>query len=115
MDGNAAQEYRRRDVAVFPCWWIEHGTCACNKPACDSRGKHPIGAVVPNGVKDATTDAESIRAWPDQDHLAAWLQEAGWTDVNYRNQAGETALMAGAKAGYFGWFMPEAARRCMRA
>ncbi|WP_229867177.1 demethylmenaquinone methyltransferase [Sinomonas cellulolyticus] len=32
--------------------------------------------------------AESIRAWPDQDHLAAWLTEAGWTDVTYRNLSG---------------------------
>ena len=32
--------------------------------------------------------AESIRAWPDQDHLAAWLQEAGWEDVAYRNLSG---------------------------
>ena len=32
--------------------------------------------------------AESIRAWPDQDHLAAWLQEAGWESVTYRNLSG---------------------------
>ena len=32
--------------------------------------------------------AESIRAWPDQDHLAAWLQEAGWEKVTYRNLSG---------------------------
>jgi demethylmenaquinone methyltransferase/2-methoxy-6-polyprenyl-1,4-benzoquinol methylase len=32
--------------------------------------------------------AESIRAWPDQDHLAAWLQEAGWENVTYRNLTG---------------------------
>jgi demethylmenaquinone methyltransferase/2-methoxy-6-polyprenyl-1,4-benzoquinol methylase len=32
--------------------------------------------------------AESIRAWPDQDHLAAWLQEAGWDNVTYRNLSG---------------------------
>jgi demethylmenaquinone methyltransferase/2-methoxy-6-polyprenyl-1,4-benzoquinol methylase len=32
--------------------------------------------------------AESIRAWPDQDNLAAWLSEAGWTDVTYRNLSG---------------------------
>ncbi|MEN2744069.1 demethylmenaquinone methyltransferase [Sinomonas halotolerans] len=32
--------------------------------------------------------AESIRAWPDQDHLAAWLAEAGWAQVAYRNLAG---------------------------
>ena len=32
--------------------------------------------------------AESIRAWPDQDHLAAWLKEAGWENVTYRNLSG---------------------------
>nr|WP_084249581.1 demethylmenaquinone methyltransferase [Sinomonas atrocyanea] len=32
--------------------------------------------------------AESIRAWPDQDNLAAWLSAAGWTDVTYRNLSG---------------------------
>ncbi len=32
--------------------------------------------------------AESIRAWPDQDHLAAWLQESGWEKVTYRNLSG---------------------------
>ncbi len=28
---------------------------------------------------------ESIRDWPDQRTLSAWLREAGWTDVAYRN------------------------------
>jgi demethylmenaquinone methyltransferase/2-methoxy-6-polyprenyl-1,4-benzoquinol methylase len=32
--------------------------------------------------------AESIRAWPDQDHLAAWLKETGWEKVTYRNLSG---------------------------
>ncbi|MFI2564870.1 demethylmenaquinone methyltransferase [Paenarthrobacter sp. NPDC089989] len=32
--------------------------------------------------------AESIRAWPDQDHLAQWLSDAGWTDITYRNLSG---------------------------
>jgi demethylmenaquinone methyltransferase/2-methoxy-6-polyprenyl-1,4-benzoquinol methylase len=32
--------------------------------------------------------AESIRAWPDQDHLAAWLQDSGWEKVTYRNLTG---------------------------
>jgi demethylmenaquinone methyltransferase / 2-methoxy-6-polyprenyl-1,4-benzoquinol methylase len=32
--------------------------------------------------------AESIRAWPSQDELGAWLAEAGWTDVAYRNLTG---------------------------
>ena len=28
---------------------------------------------------------ESIREWPDQKTLAAWIRDAGWTDVAYRN------------------------------
>jgi len=28
---------------------------------------------------------ESIRAWPDQRALAAWIREAGWTDVAHRD------------------------------
>ncbi len=32
--------------------------------------------------------AESIRAWPDQDHLSQWILDAGWTDVAYRNLSG---------------------------
>ena len=32
--------------------------------------------------------AESIRVWPDQPALAGRLQEAGWTDVGWRNLTG---------------------------
>ncbi|MCQ1949153.1 demethylmenaquinone methyltransferase [Arthrobacter jinronghuae] len=32
--------------------------------------------------------AESIRAWPNQDGLAAWIAETGWQDVAYRNLTG---------------------------
>ncbi|HEX4019208.1 MAG TPA: demethylmenaquinone methyltransferase [Frankiaceae bacterium] len=32
--------------------------------------------------------AESIRAWPDQSALAGLLEEAGWTDVSWRNLTG---------------------------
>lgn len=28
---------------------------------------------------------ESIRDWPDQPTLAAWMRDAGWSDVAYRN------------------------------
>ncbi|WP_244198730.1 class I SAM-dependent methyltransferase [Microbacterium phyllosphaerae] len=28
---------------------------------------------------------ESIRDWPDQKKLAAWIRDAGWTEVEYRN------------------------------
>ena len=54
----------RRGWKVFPCWWIEDGACACEKKAeCDRPGKHPIARHAPQGLKDATTDAETIRRW----------------------------------------------------
>lgn len=28
---------------------------------------------------------ESIREWPDQKRLSAWIREAGWSEVAYRN------------------------------
>ena len=36
---------------------------------------------------------ESIRAWPDQRELAAWMREAGWTDVAHRDLAGGIAAL----------------------
>ncbi len=32
--------------------------------------------------------AESIRAWPTQDGLAAWIEDAGWEKCRYRNLSG---------------------------
>lgn len=32
--------------------------------------------------------AESIRAWPNQDGLAAWIGGAGWEECRYRNLSG---------------------------
>jgi demethylmenaquinone methyltransferase/2-methoxy-6-polyprenyl-1,4-benzoquinol methylase len=41
---------------------------------------------------------ESINAWPDQPTLAAWLREAGWVDVEWRNLSmGIVALHRGRK------------------
>ena len=41
---------------------------------------------------------ESIKDWPDQRTLSAWLREAGWKDVAYRNLSfGIVALHRGIK------------------
>ena len=47
---------------VFPVWWIDlHGQCACGRPDCSSPGKHPLGTLVRQGLRDATTFAELHR------------------------------------------------------
>jgi hypothetical protein len=60
---DAALEYARQNVPVFPVWWPNGVGCACGKPDCPNAGKHPIGALVPRGFRDGTTDAAVIRGW----------------------------------------------------
>lgn len=48
--------------------------------------------ILPVVAKSVSSNAEaydylneSIREWPDQARLSAWIREAGWTDVAHRN------------------------------
>lgn len=60
----AALAYAQRlNWPVFPVHGIVEGKCACGKPGCDRPGKHPIGRLVPHGLKDASTDPEVITRW----------------------------------------------------
>jgi Bifunctional DNA primase/polymerase, N-terminal len=38
-------------------------SCSCRDPGCGQPGKHPLGALVPHGVKDATTNRARLLAW----------------------------------------------------
>jgi hypothetical protein len=60
---NGALAFIRQGVAVFPLWWPEDGRCTCGNPSCKSAGKHPIGKLVPNGFKNASTDEATIKRW----------------------------------------------------
>jgi hypothetical protein len=37
--------------------------CSCRDPSCGQTGKHPLGGLVPHGVKDATTNRARVLAW----------------------------------------------------
>ena len=58
----AALAYAQRlSWPVFPCHWItEAGTCSCNRPDCDSPGKHPLTG---HGFKEASRDEAQIQSW----------------------------------------------------
>ncbi|MBI2526597.1 MAG: bifunctional DNA primase/polymerase [Candidatus Rokubacteria bacterium] len=68
----AALEYAGRGVPVFPVWWPIGGRCGCGEADCTRPAKHPIGAVVPHGLHDATTVAAIIRRWWTR-HLSAGI------------------------------------------
>ncbi|WP_207343328.1 demethylmenaquinone methyltransferase [Arthrobacter sp. E3] len=52
------------------------------------RALPPIARTVASNPDAYVYLAESIRAWPNQDSLSAWLSESGWQDVTYRNLSG---------------------------
>lgn len=59
-----ALEMARQGLAVFPVYGCTDGVCHCPEGSeCRSAGKHPIPALTPRGVKNATTDATKIRRW----------------------------------------------------
>lgn len=65
------------------------------------------GRVLPVVAKAVSSNAEaydylneSIRDWPDQPTLAAWMRDSGWDDVAYRNLTfGIVALHRGTNPG----------------
>lgn len=52
-----------KGFAVFPLFTIEDGRCSCGDAKCSSPGKHPIGSLVPQGLRNADTDKQLIREW----------------------------------------------------
>jgi len=42
---------------------VERTDCSCRDPDCGQPGKHPLGSLVPHGVKDATTNRARVLAW----------------------------------------------------
>jgi hypothetical protein len=42
---------------------VERTSCSCRDPGCGQVGKHPLGSLVPHGVKDATPNRARILAW----------------------------------------------------
>ena len=52
------------------------------------RALPPIARKVASNPDAYVYLAESIRAWPNQDELAAWIAGQGWDDVAYRNLSG---------------------------
>jgi Bifunctional DNA primase/polymerase, N-terminal len=84
-----AQRYAERGWPIVPLYWPVQGACSCRDGAnCGSPAKHPL---TEHGVKDATTDPETIegwfRKWPRANIAIATGQPSGLLvfDVDPRN------------------------------
>jgi hypothetical protein len=58
-----ALAYAARGWAVLPLYPIVDRSCGCGTPQCPAPGKHPYASLVPNGLHNATTDADIITRW----------------------------------------------------
>ena len=62
-----AKGYVRRGLAVLPLHWpVRTGrrlACSCARAQCTSPAKHPVGSLVPKGLRDATGDPAVIDEW----------------------------------------------------
>lgn len=68
MDGpilECALQYADAGHRLMPIWSVRpNGWCDCpDGVTCPSPGKHPHGRLAPNGLKDASDDPETIKAW----------------------------------------------------
>lgn len=60
----AATEYAEAGYFVFPLWGVHaDGSCRCGDGNCKDQGKHPIGWLVPKGLKEATDNVTLINHW----------------------------------------------------
>jgi len=60
----AAIRYAEMGWLVLPLHSVNtEGACSCGNLNCEHPGKHPLGSLVPNGLKDATKDTTIIKKW----------------------------------------------------
>ena len=85
---NSAMALAKQGISVIPVYGIgvnDKGDlyCLCGMPKkyCTSPGKHPVRSLVPNGLKNATTDPQTIKEW--------------WTKCSWSNVAFATGEVSG--------------------
>jgi hypothetical protein len=98
----AALRYARSGWPVLPVHSAKSGRCSCRNSGCTSAGKHPRNK---HGVKDATTDRQTIRKWwgmwPDANVGVATGKESGILvlDIDSRHDGPRSLKRLSAKEG----------------
>jgi hypothetical protein len=78
---DAARRYAEMGSPVFPVHSIRDGACTCGGAKGCSPGKHPIGNLVPQGVRNASADPVLVTGW--------------WERVPYANIGRATGKVSG--------------------
>jgi putative DNA primase/helicase len=57
-------KYLSQGFALLPVnGMAESGCCTCRNPQCSSPGKHPVGSLAPQGLKNASADVATVDRW----------------------------------------------------
>lgn len=59
----AALQYATLGWPVLPLYTWRNGACSCGIADCSSPAKHPLRQLAPNGLKNATTNPDTITDW----------------------------------------------------
>ena len=90
-----ALDYADQALAVLPLHSVVDGRCTCGKPACKKRGKHPR---TKHGVKDASSDPDTIvgwwATWPDANVGIATGKRSGIVALDVDKEGGGDASLA---------------------
>jgi hypothetical protein len=64
---DCAMHYSRLGLAVLPLHYPvpnkDGSVCSCGRSDCTSAAKHPVGHLVPNGIKNSTTEPQLLERW----------------------------------------------------
>lgn len=79
------------DFAIFPVHGVKQdGSCTCGAANCERVGKHPAS---PNGLKDATTDIEEVKAlWQGRQFLNVGIATGKKSGISVIDVDNEQAL-----------------------
>jgi hypothetical protein len=93
-----ALTYAEAGLRVFPVHTIRNGVCSCGRLNACKPGKHPVGALVPHGLRNAATDPALIKAWwckiPDANIGIATGPESNLVVLDIDGPDGETIVAA---------------------
>lgn len=69
--------------------------CSCGRQSCSSPAKHPFGRLVPNGLRDASSDLKTVESWFHQSPLNLGIATGAVSgivvlDVDPRHDGDET-------------------------
>jgi Bifunctional DNA primase/polymerase, N-terminal/Primase C terminal 1 (PriCT-1) len=78
--------------------------CSCGRQSCSSPAKHPFGRLVPNGLRDASSDAKTVESWFQEARINVGIATGAVSgivvlDIDPRHDGDETVAVLEQEQG----------------